>query len=521
MPVTGDSEPAYRNPVLAADWPDPDVVKVGDDYYLIASSFNRVPGLPVLHSRNLVDWELLGHALQENHPTTAFRLPRHGRGVWASAIRHHDGLFHITYPDPDFGVFVVSASDPAGPWSEPRLLLPGLGLIDPCPFWDEDGTAWLIHGWAASRSGTKNRLTLVPVDPGLTHPLGPGRTVVDADLIPGFGTLEGPKLYRRGKYYWIFAPAGGVPTGWQSVFRATDLAGPWEERTVLHQGDTDVNGPHQGAWVDGPDGREWFLHFQDAGAAGRIVHLEPLRWTEDDWPVIGAADPGQTCGTPVAEHPAPGPRPRPASRVPGSGPGFGPLWRWQANPQQDWSEGRPDRLRLRAVADDHGNLRSLPHVLGVPLPGIAATFETTVRLDPGRAGVRPGTRAGVVVLGRDYQWAGLRVDDSGNLEAVVARRRRDQYDEEVLQRAPVGDGPVRVRAEIDARQDVVLSVHPAGTGPVTGPAEPAAAGHWVGAELAVFAATPAGEPGDGAAEFTGARLAITEDVTEDVSGDQP
>src|SRR5882757_479455 len=114
-------------------------------------------------------------------------------------------------------------------------------------------------------------------------------------------TLEGPKLYKRLGYYYVFAPAGGVPTGWQVVFRSKNIYGPYERRVVLAQGKTAVNGPHQGAWVQTEEGEDWFLHFQDQGAYGRVVHLEPMHW-RDGWPVIGE-DSGQTgVGQPVLRY---------------------------------------------------------------------------------------------------------------------------------------------------------------------------------------------------------------------------
>jgi beta-xylosidase len=134
--------------VLDADWPDPDVVRVGDDYYLVASSFNRAPGLPVLHSRDLVTWEHVTNALPALPPLDHFSLPRHGGGVWAPSLRHHDGTFYLTYPDPDHGIYVLTATDARGQWSAPHLLLPGRGIIDPCPLWDDDGRTYLVHGWA-------------------------------------------------------------------------------------------------------------------------------------------------------------------------------------------------------------------------------------------------------------------------------------------------------------------------------------------------------------------------------------
>ena len=144
-------------------------------------------------------------------------MPRHDCGVWAPALRHHDGQFWIFWGDPDFGIFVVNATDPRGPWSTPHLLKPGKGLIDPCPLWDDDGRAYLVHAWAKSRSGVNNRLTRHRMSPDGTTLLDEGRVVVNGDELPGYTTLEGPKLYRRDGWYWIFAPAGGVTTGWQGV----------------------------------------------------------------------------------------------------------------------------------------------------------------------------------------------------------------------------------------------------------------------------------------------------------------
>ncbi|MEZ0492011.1 family 43 glycosylhydrolase [Kineococcus sp. TBRC 1896] len=494
----------YRNPVLAADWPDPDAVRVGPDYYLVASSFNRSPGLPVLHSRDLVNWELLTHALPRVDASGAFALPRHGGGVWAPAIRFHDGVFHVVYPDPDRGVFVVSATDPAGPWSPPRPLLTGLGLIDPCPFWDEDGSAWLVHGWARSRSGTGNRLSLVPVDAGLTRALGPGRVLVDGRDVPGCTTLEGPKLYRRGSSYYVFAPAGGVATGWQSVFRSGSLQGPWEHRVVLRQGGTDVNGPHQGAWVDTPAGDDWFLHFQDTGAAGRVVHLQPLRWAEDGWPVIGATpgsggDGGQW-GEPVAQHPSPHGTAQ-GSRLPGGGDDFangpGPQWRWQADVPAGQASGGEDGggLVLRGDANDTGNVRTLPQVMGQPLPLVSTRFTTTVSLDG-----PPGARAGVAVLGRSYSWTGVRRHPDGHDEVVVGRRGPDDLDERVEVHGAVPAGSA-LEVELVVHEGATTSTavrRPGHDLEVLVRDEPAVAGHWIGAETALFAAAPlGGSPGTG------------------------
>jgi hypothetical protein len=245
----------YRNPVLVGDWSDPDVIRHGDDYYLVASSFTEAPGLPILHSRDLVNWTLLGHALPRVLPDAHYATPRRGGGVWAPAIRFHDGRFLIYYPDPDHGIFVVSATDPAGPWTAPQLVDATPGAIDPAPFWDEDGTGWLVHAYALSRAGQANRIVLKRLDPTGTKTLGPGQVIIDGDTLPPvqtslgprpWQTTEGPKLYKRDGWYYIFAPSGSVKGGWQGVFRSRSITGPYEGRDVMDQGHTAINGPHQG-----------------------------------------------------------------------------------------------------------------------------------------------------------------------------------------------------------------------------------------------------------------------------------
>ena len=285
VPNRGDS--TYTNPVLYADYSDPDVIRVGGDYYMTASSFNAVPGLPVLHSRDMVNWRLIGHALPRLSPEDLFATPQHGKGPWAPALRHHDGRFWIYYPEPDLGIFVVTATNPAGPWSTPVLVRGGKGLIDPCPLWDGNGRVYMVHAWARSRAGFANVLTLNRLSADGLYAEDEGTVIIDGDKIPGYRTLEGPKFYKRKGEYWFFAPAGGVKSGWQSVFRSKAVDGPYESRIVFEQGSTDINGPHQGAWVDTPAGEDWFFHFQDLDAYGRVVHLQPMKWRKDGWPVSG------------------------------------------------------------------------------------------------------------------------------------------------------------------------------------------------------------------------------------------
>jgi beta-xylosidase len=402
----------YRNPVLHADYSDPDAIRVGDTYYMTASSFNSVPGLPLLSSKDMVNWELVGHALPRLLPAERYATVRPGEGVWAPCLRYHDGKFWIFYPDPDVGIFVTTAEQFAGPWSEPRLLLPGKGIIDPTPLWDDDGKAYLLHGWAKSRAGFNNVLTLRGMAPDASRMLDGAiapRTLIDGNRLPGYRTLEGPKFYKDNGYYYVFAPAGGVEEGWQSVFRSRSIAGPYEVRIVMDQGKTPINGPHQGAWVRAQDGRDWFLHFQDKGAYGRVVHLQPMRWT-DGWPLIGEPGPRPGTGQPVLAHAKPVagmPSRAPATSDEFDAPRLGLQWQWNANPDARWYSlaERPGKLRLHTQAlPADGRVRSAPSVLAQKLPAPAFTVEIDIALVDGRE----GDRAGLVLNAMQYAWLGLR-----------------------------------------------------------------------------------------------------------------
>ena len=162
-PDLGDG--TYKNPVIHADYSDPDICAVGNDFYMTASSFACAPGLPILHSTDLVNWEIVNYALDRVAPGDFYDVVRHGKGVWAPSIRYHNGEFYIYWGDPDFGVYMVKAADPCGKWSEPVLVKPAKGIIDPCPLWDEDGRCYLAFAWAASRAQV-NSVICVGGQPG-------------------------------------------------------------------------------------------------------------------------------------------------------------------------------------------------------------------------------------------------------------------------------------------------------------------------------------------------------------------
>jgi beta-xylosidase len=414
QPDLGDGR--YQNPILFADYSDPDAIRVGDDYWLTSSSFSHVPGLPILHSCDLVNWTLVNHALPALVPADHFSVPRHGAGVWAPSIRHHAGKFWIYYPDPDFGLYVISATDPRGAWSEPMLVKAGRGLIDPCPLWDDDGRVWLVHAWAKSRAGKNNLVQLNELSADGTRVLdGDGVAIIDENKSSrGFHTLEGPKLYKRNGTYWIFAPVDGVATGSQAVYRSQSLRGPWEVRIVLAQGSTAINGPHQGAWVDTTCGDDWFLHFQDRGPFGRVVHLQPMSWHADGWPRLGTekGEPVLTHPKPKHDHGAPSSFLAPATSDEFDSPVLGHQWQWQANPSPDFFSlaTTPGSLRLNCVAAPiAANLSGAPNLLLQKFQGPG--FCATAALD--FSAMRAGDQAGLIVFGYHYAWIGLRQTAAG------------------------------------------------------------------------------------------------------------
>ena len=488
-PLVAESRPVYENPIIHADYSDPDALRTPQGYYLTSSSFSHVPGLPILHSTDRVHWSIVNHAIRRLPPEDHFAAPRHGNGVWAPAFREHGGRYYIYYGDPDFGIYVVTAEDPAGAWSAPRLILPGKGLIDPAPFWDDDGTAWLVHAWAKSRAGFNNVITLHRLSADGLSVLDEGRVVVDGNRIEGWRTIEGPKMYKRDGFYYIFAPAGGVRNGWQGVFRSRSIEGPYAHRIVLEQGATGVNGPHQGALLTAPGGSEWFLHFQDRDVYGRIVHLQPVTW-RDGWPVMGADPNGDGTGEPVLRYRAPPPIAEAAARAPQTSDafdrGFNLAWQWQANPRAAWlADPQPaGRLRLASVPMP-GNFWAAGNLLMQKFP--AESFAARVRL--AFDSEQPGESAGLIVFGYDYSWLGLvRTKEGLRLEQRIRNDARDGGTERIVASQPFAGGEIELRVDVAPGGVSAFSYRAGGDPGFTAFGEPFTARHsrWVGAKTGLF-----------------------------------
>ena len=508
--VSDEGNGMYRNPVLHADYSDPDVCAVGEDYFLTASSFNCTPGLPILHSKDLVNWKIVNYALKKVEPVEYYNEARHGKGVWAPSIRFHEGVFYIYWGDPDFGIFMVKTRDPYGEWDKPVLVKAGKGMIDPCPLWDDDGRVYLAHAWAGSRAKFNSVLTVCELNKEGTKVISDPVLVFDGN--DGVNhTIEGAKFYKRNGFYYLFAPAGGVVSGWQLVMRSKDVYGPYEARIVMAQGKTDINGPHQGGWVDTPAGESWFLHFQDKGAYGRVLHLNPMKWV-NDWPVIGVDKDGDGCGDPVSRYRKPKTGKTYPIETPVESDEFdtrklGLQWEWHANYQDVFgftTNMGYVRIYGHELSPHFKNFWEVPNLLMQKFP--AEEFTATAKLKV--SAKDDGQLSGLIIMGWDYSWIGVEKQgekfllkqavckdaEQGNLEqvstlAVLEPSRKFEaglfpnYEREIYIRVHVDKGAYcRFSYSLDGKKFTEA-----------GTLFKARQGKWIGAKVGMFSVTPHGK----------------------------
>ena len=435
-PDNGDG--TFTNPVINADYSDPDVCvgASGEDFYLTASSFSHVPGLPILHSKDLVNWQIVNHAIKTLPPYDRYNVPQHGNGVWAPSIRYNQNnqLYYIYWGDPDLGVFVTTAKDPEGTWTEPKCIISGKGMIDTCPLWDEDGRCYLVNGWANSRCQFNSVLTVREMTPDGMQAISDPVIVFDGNGTND-RTSEGPKFYKRDGWYWIMNPAGGVPIGHQLAMRSRSPFGPYESKTVLAQGDTNINGPHQGAWVHLKSGEDWFLHFQDKEAYGRVVWLEPVKWV-DGWPTMGEkvgkvkayGKLEKYCGQPVLTYK------KPKVNVPVNVPVnpvesdefnttvLGKQWQWNANYDQTYGMPTPYgyyRVFCHRQSADYKNMWEAGNLLLQKTP--ADNFTATAKVEV--TAKDEDQYGGITVFGMDYSALVLRrVGDEFQLQQITCKK---------------------------------------------------------------------------------------------------
>jgi beta-xylosidase len=415
----------FKNPMLWSDYNNLDVIVVGSDFYMIAASHHFM-GMPVLHSKDGVNWTLLTRIYRRLDIDPRYNTPgqAYQDGTWAPAIRYHEGRFWVYVTTPTEGLIMTSTADAAGPW-DPWLVVKAVtGWEDPCPFWDDvknaggdgpnGGKAYLIR----SQTGA-GPLIVQQMSWDGKQLLGTTTTVANGP------TLEGPKLGKRNGYYYIFAPEGGIDNGYQVVLRSSAILGPYTKKTILERGSTSTNGPHQGSWIDLPSGQSWFYHFQQNGGWGRIGHLEPAQWGADDWPTAGVDLDGNGIGEPVAQPKKPDvgatfPIAVPASSDEFDGSTLGVQWLWNHNPDDtNWSlTARPGWLRLSAqpLASKSGTSAASGSVPFVE-DSIIFAYNTVVQHAMGKVasavtkldttGIVDGQRAGITLFGQTYGWIGV------------------------------------------------------------------------------------------------------------------
>ncbi|NOW95011.1 beta-xylosidase [Mucilaginibacter sp. SG564] len=394
----------YKNPIINADYSDPDVIRVGAYFYMICSEFHFM-GMPILQSTDLVNWHIIGQVYRRLDIDDKFNtMDKYGGGSWAPSLRYRNGKFFVYFCTPDEGLYMSTATNPAGPWAPLTNVKRVKGWEDPCPFWDTDGNAYLGH----------SRLGAGPI---IVHKMSPdGRQLLDSGKTVYEGPVaEGTKFYKRNGYYYLIIPEGGVGTGYETALRSKNIYGPYQRKIVLEQGKTKINGPHQGGLVELQSGESWFIHFQDAGAIGRITHLEPVKWV-DDWPVMGVDNDGNGVGEPVGIYQKP--------KVSGrqkivyiqasdefNSASLGFQWQWNHNPVDDhWSlEQYKGYLALTAMNAD-GN-KHARNTLTQKLMGRIGTV--TVKMNVRE--METGQRAGLGLIGNYIHEIGVLKTDTGTI----------------------------------------------------------------------------------------------------------
>ena len=394
----------YKNPIINADYSDPDVVRVGESFYMVCSEFHFM-GMPILQSTDLVNWHIIGQVYRRLDIDDKYNtVDKYGAGSWAPSLRYHDGKFYIYFCTPDEGLYMSIATNPAGPWAPLTNIKRVKGWEDPCPFWDADGNAYLGH----------SRLGAGPI---IVHKLSAdGRQLLDSGKTVYEGPVaEGTKFYKRNGYYYLIIPEGGVGTGYETALRAKSIYGPYERKIVLEQGKTKVNGPHQGGLVELPSGESWFIHFQDAGAIGRITHLEPVKWV-DDWPVMGVDNNGNGIGEPVGVYRKPkinGRQKRVFIQTSDefNSTSLGLQWQWNHNPVNDYWSLVQQKGYLALTAMNAADNKHARNTLTQKLMGRLGMV--TVKMNIGKMAV--GQRAGLALIGNYIHEIGVLKTDTGTV----------------------------------------------------------------------------------------------------------
>ena len=388
--AVGNADARMRNPLLWADVPDPDVIRVGDDYYLMSTTMHLMPGAPVMHSKDLVNWETIGYVFDTLNDTPRYALEEgtvYGKGQWATSLRYRDGFFYVLFSpnDQPYRSYIYKAADPAGPW---ELVTRTDHFHDASLLLDDDGKAYVFY------NGGEIRLRELNDDLSGVKEGGIDKVVIFPDA-EETGLHEGSRAVKiDGKYYvFVISWPAGKPRR-QLCYRADSIEGPYEKMVVLESQFGGFPYVGQGCLVDGKDGDYWGVIFQDRGGVGRVLTLNPVTW-KDGWPMLGDADGLVPAEIDIAlSDEIPG-------RVAESDDFNGNksiYWQWNHNPVDSaWSlTERPGWLRLntpRVVS----NVFEAPNTISQRMVGPRS--EAIVKLDV--SGMLPGDRAGFAAFNGD------------------------------------------------------------------------------------------------------------------------
>jgi alpha-N-arabinofuranosidase len=458
----------FRNPILPGFHPDPSIVRVGNDYYLVNSSFGFYPGLPISHSRDLVNWTQIGNAI-DRPDMLDFSGLGIARAVFAPTIRHHEALFYIVNTCTDCGGnFIITAPNAAGPWSKP-VFLPEVDGIDAEIFFDDDGRVWITNNGpplGTPRYSGHRALWIQELDLNSMKMTGPRTVVIDGGVKPADNPIwtEGPHIVKRDGWYYLFAAEGGTAGDHsETVFRSRAVTGPYVPgpvNPILTQRDLDPARPFpvyaagHADLVQTPKGDWWAVFLAtrpyegNLSNMGRETFLLPVNWPKDGWPLIlppktpvpqVVADPDLPTGKPVN---------RATWRDDFVAPALSPEWIMARQPRECWYRLAPHALTLRARAESISGTGN-PSFLARRQEHGFATVETEVRYAP----TRTGDRAGLAAFADEQHYYFVGVMQTAKGPAVAVSMRNGATDPEngtVIASTPLAKNsgkPIRLRVD--------------------------------------------------------------------------